>query len=110
MKRLALMLPTLAVALVAACTSSLDQLCLERATRSGEEDPAAACEDAEEDLSEDEQALRDACNAEYEAFAGCFLDDAACQDFGPVKVFAPGAEDACSAEGEALTDRTEANG
>lgn len=101
-----LALSIVALAALVGCTSPGDQLCLTSAECAGEEDPAAFCTDAKNDRSEDEQACADACKAEGDAFAQCYLDNGECKDevFGDLDTF-----EACEAEATAAGECAEEN-
>jgi hypothetical protein len=105
MKKISVLL--IAVAAVAVgCVSPGDQLCLTTAECAGEDDPAAFCQDAADDLDEDQQKIRDACKSEGDAFAQCFLDNGECKDevFGDADTL-----EACADEAEASAKCAEDN-
>jgi hypothetical protein len=80
MKKIALSLATVVVAVTVACPSPLDSLCLEQATCAGEDDPETFCAKANARLDKDERRVRDACRAEDEALATCILQNGTCDD------------------------------
>jgi hypothetical protein len=104
MKKIALTVSTLAIAVVTGCTSPSDNLCLQQAECAGEDDPATFCQEAKDDLDEDEQRIRDACAAENDAAATCLLENGECQDIAGVQVFTTTDAADCEAEFEASAE------
>jgi hypothetical protein len=107
MKKFAVCFAALAAVVSASgCLSPSEQACIATQECAGEEDPAAKCTELKNDRSEDEQRIADACAAEGDAFATCFLANSECTDevLGDADTF-----EACADEAEASAKCAEDN-
>ncbi len=105
MQRIVIALFTLAT--VVGCKSASDQLCEQNADCQGEDDPAAACAEQNQECEEDEdcKAERDACRADNDALSACILSaeaDSQCQGIGELSFYLPTAEGVCDEELDAF--------
>lgn len=87
------------------CASASDNLCIEFQTCAEADDPAAECQEAKDDQDDDAKACSDACSAENNAFAQCYLDNSKCED----KLLTLDPADACNDEAEAVGTCVEDN-
>lgn len=100
MKKIAVLFAVAAVAALTGCPSNSAQACVKTAECAEEEDPAAFCQDADDECTEDEDCAktRDACTAQTDALSVCTLANGKCED----KVFSAG--DECETETEAFLE------
>ena len=94
---------------VTACTSASDRLCQENFRCQGEEDPAAACEQAKSDDCNDSSGpvctQTDPCKDQNEALSACILNaEPTCQDVGETSFYLPKDASSCETELKAFTD------
>ena len=111
MKKIAVLFALAALVTTTGCLSNGAQACIKSAECAGEADPAAFCQDAQDDIDADEdlKALQDACAAESDALAACLVASGTCDEveglddpiFG---VEATGADGACEDLAKANSD------